>query len=164
MLLFPLVYVFILKGSPKYYELIVALVAFSSIHWPFFKGECIISYINKKLKDCSYRMGDRIESEDLSIFIPGYVGPFVAVLLLVPTIVMSRYLHYNVPLLVFVTVFKIFIHNVMLGDILLALATVYFIKDNKYTVPGLLIISFSSLILKYFDVLYCKKEEITIYR
>jgi hypothetical protein len=37
-----------------------------SMHWVLFKGECVISYVYKKMKDASYEMGTTKELQDIN--------------------------------------------------------------------------------------------------
>ena len=46
---------------PIYFDFYLSLIVFcQSLHWLFLKNECIISYIEKKLKNKNYKLGNSI--------------------------------------------------------------------------------------------------------
>jgi len=52
----PILYV-LLGGSAKLYDFFLAYIVLTQFHWKLFEGECICSYVSKKMKDCSYKLG-----------------------------------------------------------------------------------------------------------
>ena len=62
--LFNLLYVFMF--DKKYDLLYIALFNFMIVHWLFFKNECILSYVEKKIMDKNYKLGDEIFSHPYS--------------------------------------------------------------------------------------------------
>lgn len=45
----------------KYRSIWILVMIFEFIHWKFFKGECLVSYYEKKFEDPNYKMGDNPE-------------------------------------------------------------------------------------------------------
>lgn len=59
-MLFNLLYIFMF--DKKYDLLYLILFNFIIVHWLFFKNECVLSYIEKKIIDKNYKIGDEIFS------------------------------------------------------------------------------------------------------
>lgn len=60
-------------------------------HWMFLKGECVIAYIYKKLKDPQYKLGETTESTDMIDFFgqsnyTTYIQPIIRI---TPLIIIS---------------------------------------------------------------------------
>jgi hypothetical protein len=64
MIVFVSFYVFIFKRS--FFDYIYLLyIYFVILHWTFLKGECIITYVYKKLKDKNYIAGENLQDNEL---------------------------------------------------------------------------------------------------
>ena len=50
---------FIIPQNNRYIYIYISL--FLGVHWIFLKGECLISYIEKKIENPTYKMGDDIQ-------------------------------------------------------------------------------------------------------
>lgn len=78
----------------KKYDIIYSISLFIIfIHWKLFKGECILSYIEKKLLDNNYKMGTNI-----------YHHPFKEV--------QNKYISLLMDFIKFITVIIVFIRNI----------------------------------------------------
>ena len=163
-LLFPIFYVAV-GGSPKNYELIVCCLVFISIHWAFFSDECILSYIGKKHADCNYEMGKDIYNiSDLDINgsnVPALITGFMAV---AAGGVMVSKLGLNLPLYLFVTIAPRVIYRMNLNQLTILrnfitpLASIYLLRDNKYLLPGLIILLGSTAIVHHKDQNGCIRK------
>jgi len=149
----------LLSGSPKYYELIVAIFVFVSAHWFFFKGECVLSYFYKKFRDCNYKLGDTTETDDMKVYGSSAPQGILSFLAAVSMLRMALYLNYNVPLFVLIETISIFNTHVPHSTALLVPLSLYFLKDSRYLVPGILSILFLSVIVRRFDQVPCKDKE-----
>ena len=56
-------YAFIIKNT-KYDYIYLMLLYFIIFHWLFFKGECILSYLFKKIEDNNYELGSSPKDDD----------------------------------------------------------------------------------------------------
>ena len=57
-------YVFFIN-SKQYDYFYLIFIYFVLLHWAFLKGECIISYLYKKMKNNDYEMGSDIKTDDI---------------------------------------------------------------------------------------------------
>jgi hypothetical protein len=154
LLVFPVLYV-LFKGSPKYYDLILAYFIFISMHWSFFKNECILSYLKKKYDDCSYKLGDTHLATDLKFF-NSYIHVRIFDIIKISVgLYLSIKLNYNTPLYVFAHILAIIPDPSKIIKIIVNLSYIYFLKDNQYLVPGIILILGSSMIVKHKDKNSC---------
>ncbi len=155
----PIIYV--LMGSSKYDELYVAIIIWAFIHWSFLNNECILSYLSHKMDDPNYTLGQNTTSTDL--YINGSDTP--------------RILISCISLLLLVYIFKKAGYNPLIGVSIVALSIapsyvktksiscaltftspllgIYFLRDNKYLLPGLIILLGSTLIVHHKDENSC---------
>ena len=146
-LLAPLYILF--QGSVKYYDLIIALYVLISIHWSFFRNECIVSYFHKKSLDSSYKLGTQPEAVDVRKL--GYPVLVTAdVLNILAMIYMARKIGYSVPIFLLIVLLRILPYS-MFKDVLILFTSVYYLGDNKYLLPGLVMIIASSFIVKHHE-------------
>ena len=143
------------KGNIKYYDLIIAIFTFTAVHWLFFKNECIISYFYKKITKCSYKLGDNIEHSDINKFTVLHF--ILSIFTMLSIFYMSNKLNYNVILLICILIFKLLNNNNAITHILIFITSLFYLKNNKYFIPGLILTSASSLIVKYKDKNSCIK-------
>ena len=69
--IFIAVYVFCIED--KYYDYIyLGYIYFVLLHWTFLKGECIISYWFKKLRNNDYKLGTDFINDDFEYLLSGY--------------------------------------------------------------------------------------------
>lgn len=94
---FSLFYIFIFK--PKYDVLYITLAVVIMTHWLLFKNECILSYIEKKLMDKNYKMGDNVFSNPFmdTMFNKSIVYVMLLIQLLVYAFVFYRAFHKSYP-------------------------------------------------------------------
>jgi hypothetical protein len=144
----------VFNGSIKYYDFLIAFLVLTSVHWSFFKNECIISYLQKKINNCSYKLGDNYEAEDLKFMgsrLTIQIGRIVGLLL---GLYICIKLKYNIPLYIFIQTISTVNPNKII-KILINVAAIYLLKDNQYLIPGIILIFASSLIVKYKDKNSC---------
>jgi hypothetical protein len=78
----------------KKYDIIYSIIMFILfIHWNLFKGECILSYIEKKLLDNNYKMGTNV-----------YYHPFKNI--------QNKYIRMIMDFMKVITVIIVFIRNI----------------------------------------------------
>jgi hypothetical protein len=141
--LIPMLYV-LLSKSTSYYDLILAGYIFITIHWAVLKGECILNYLEKKMKNCDYKLGDKPDEDTLN-----------------PILYISKKMKLNVPLVAFIIIIPRLIILFKLDDplkireLVAPLLGMYVLKDNQYFIPGLLGILIGSCIVKYKDQNSC---------
>ena len=155
---FPSLFI-LLGGSPRYYELIVATFIFVSAHWFFFKGECVLSYFYKKIRDCKYKLGDTKETADMKVHGSRVPQSILTFLGSVSLLKMSLYMKYNIPIFVLLESISIFNSYIPYSNALLVPLSCYFLRDSQYLVPGILLILFSSIIIKHLDQVPCGNEK-----
>jgi hypothetical protein len=63
LILFLALYVFFIQKS-KYDYIYLAFIYFILLHWILLDGECIISYLYKKIKNNNYSLGDNFRNDD----------------------------------------------------------------------------------------------------
>ena len=69
--------------TPKY-DLYFSIYLFLiSIHWYLFKNECVISYMEKKIMDSSYKMGQEPYYHPFQSLLPKFVSRIFAILKLI---------------------------------------------------------------------------------
>ena len=62
--IFTSLYGFFIK-SKQYDYFYLGFIYFILLHWAFLKGECIISYLYKKMQNNDYEMGSNIKTNDI---------------------------------------------------------------------------------------------------
>ena len=149
----------LLGGSPQYYELIVSAFVFVSAHWFFFKGECVLSYFYKKLRDCNYKLGDTVETDDMKVNGSNTLQGTLTFLGAISLLRMVFYLNYNVPIFVVLETISIFNSRIPYSQSMLVPLSCYFLKDSLYLVPGILGILFLSIIVRRLDQVPCENKE-----
>ena len=167
-MIFPILYI-LFRGSVNYYEIIVAFYILTGIHWSFFNKECVISYFYKKIKDCSYKLGDTTTLDDMEDISPIkskngkniIMSWLITLFLTFPLYIMSKHLHYNIPLLIFIYFIRPLYIQIPYVEPVVNFLSIYFLKDNMYLFPGLLLIFFSSLVVKHYDQIPCEKNKDT---
>ena len=156
--LIPMLYV-LLSKSTQYYDLILAAYIFINIHWAVLKGECILNYIEKKSKDCDYKLGDE---PDVVVINPimFIIGIFAVISILYITIKLKL----NLPIIAFITIVPRIITIYKLNDplkirrLIAPLLGMYVLRNNQYFIPGLLGVVIGSCIVKYKDKNSCIKN------
>lgn len=153
--LIPMLYVLLLK-STSYYDLILAGYIFITIHWAVLKGECILNYLEKKMKNCDYKLGDKPDEDTLNPIMLVIGGLSMATILYI-----SKKMKLNVPLVAFIIIVPRLIILFKLDDplkireLVAPLLGMYVLKNNQYFIPGLLGILIGSCIVKYKDQNSC---------
>ncbi len=153
--LIPMLYV-LLSKSTSYYDLILAGYIFITIHWAVLKGECILNYLEKKMKNCDYKLGDKPDEDTLNPIMLIIGGLSIATILYI-----SKKMKLNVPLVAFIIIIPRLIILFKLDDplkireLVAPLLGMYVLKDNQYFIPGLLGILIGSCIVKYKDQNSC---------
>ncbi len=130
------------------------------MHWPFMNGECILGYFYKKQSDCDYKLGDTDISPDVRLCsnIPGSILSLSSFLV---GLYISVKLDYNVLLYVILTIGPRLVKNLGISDPIFfksfwtPILSIYFLKDNKYLLPGLVILLGSTLIVHHKDQNSC---------
>jgi hypothetical protein len=146
------------NGSPKYYDIIIAFYILVNVHWNFFNGECFITYVDKKLKDCEYKLGEQLEARDLYINgsrLPLTIAEFFVIVTL---FVICIRLHYSLPIYFVYLLLSALVKIVPIAAPMAAFAGILLLLDNRYLIPGLLLIFFSSLVVKHYDQISCEKD------
>ena len=153
--LLPMVYV-LLSKSTEHYDLILAGYIFINIHWAVLKDECILNYIEKKVRDCTYKLGDKPDEETINPIMYG-----IGTAAIVTVLYIAMKLHISIPIVAFITIVPRLIITFRLSDPLMIrrlvapLLGMYVLKDNQYFIPGLLLIIIGSCIVKYKDKNSC---------
>jgi hypothetical protein len=114
-------YPFIFSNSYDLFYLIIILLLV--IHWNTFKGECILSYFEKKILDPSYKLGSDTTYHPYTDIIFGYRNRLIWI---IPGIVMSlsfsfvllRFIKRNTKSLYFELLAYIFILSMILTNII----------------------------------------------
>ena len=146
---------YILVGGPsKYYELLLAFLLLTIIHWSFFRNECIVSYLCKKRNNCDYSLGDETNSTDLKVN-GSYILVYIQlVCIFISGLYMSIKIGYDVKIFLLITIAAIvprYIEGEVISQFLAAILSIYFLKDNKYLLPGLIILLGSTAIVHHKD-------------
>jgi hypothetical protein len=68
---FTAVYVFCIKDN-DYDYIYLEYLYFVLLHWTFLKGECIMSYFFKKMRNSDYKLGSDFIYDDLNYLLSGY--------------------------------------------------------------------------------------------
>jgi len=153
--LLPIAYV-ILSGSTKHYDLILAAYIFINIHWAVLKDECIMNYLEKKAKDCEYRLGDRPDEDSIK---PDMI--IIGTIAVLAVTYIAYKLKLNVPLVLFITIVPRLIISFKLNDplrirrIVAPLLGMYVLRNNQYFIPGMIGILVGSCIVKHKDQNSC---------
>ena len=139
----------LLQGSPAYYDLIIAFYVFISLHWSFFKNECIISYLNKKTNDCEYKLGSNPIAVDVRVLnsIPLRICDVISIGAM---IFIAHKIGYSIPLFLVIVGLRMLPYS-LIKDIAILCTSMYYLRDNKYLLPGLIIVIASSMIVKWHD-------------
>ena len=99
-LLFPTLYI-VLGGSSKNYDLLLVLIVSVFMHWSFFRGECIMSYLEKKYEDPLYKLGHDKSSilfEDNQI-----IDSILMLTFVISGLYLTVKLKYNIPVYLFLS-------------------------------------------------------------
>lgn len=157
-LLFPALYI-LLGGPKKYYDVVIVLIVSMFIHWIFFNGECIMSYLEKKSNNGDYHIGENKKSallcEDnkkLDVFC---MLAFVA-----SGLYLTVKLGYNIPAYLFIifanTLFKKTSKDMKkVRDVLIVGAFLFYLKDSQHLISALLFLIGGSAVVKYKDKNSC---------
>jgi uncharacterized membrane protein YkgB len=160
LLLLPPVYI-LAGGAPKLYDILLALLILTAMHWSFFKNECVLSYIYKKKEDCNYKIGLNTEVVDLKINGSYKLLDISGILTIISGFYITQKLGYSIPLYVLVIALlrlSYLIPNVQIQEILQFAGvptSIYFLKDNQYLVPILILLLGTSCILYHKDQYSC---------
>jgi hypothetical protein len=73
--IFSILYVFLIKNK-QYDYIYLIVIYFILLHWTFLKGECIISYLYKKMQNNDYEIGSNTKTDDLEYFFGEYTNYF----------------------------------------------------------------------------------------
>jgi hypothetical protein len=131
------------------------------MHWSFFEDECILSYIYKKKEDCGHRIGVNTEVVDLQIngsYLPLEIS---GILTVIAGFYITHKLGYSIPLYVIVMILlrgcyftnnKTATHSMQFAGVATA---IYFLKDNQYLVPALILLLGSTFIVYHKDENSC---------
>lgn len=118
-------------NNNKYDIYLLIFILFLRIHWFFFKGECILSYFEKKIALSNYNMGDDI-----------YCIPYIELF-------NSHHINYTKNIITYDT-FKYY-------HIQFFLLIILFLNRNDAQFKILLLLSFIILLVNnYFNKLFCK--------
>jgi hypothetical protein len=151
----PMLYV-LLSSSTEYYDLIFAGYIFINIHWAVLKDECILNYLEKKARDCTYTLGDSPDEASISP-----VMNVIGTMAIATVLYISAKLNMSVPIVAFVSIVPRLIITFRLNDPLMIrrlvapLMGMYVLRDNQYFIPGLVAILIGSCIVKYKDQNSC---------
>jgi hypothetical protein len=154
MYLIPMLYV-LLSKSTEYYDLILAGYIFINIHWAVLKGECILNYLEKKSRDCNYKLGDQPDM---------ILNPFtliVQILSIITILYITIKLKLNIPIVAFIIIVPRIIIMFKLDDhlrirsLIAPLLGMYALRNNQYFISMLLGVVIGSCIVKYKDVNSC---------
>lgn len=157
LLAFTPLYVF-LKGPVKYYDLLIILITAVPVHWYYFKGECIISYLHKKYKDCSYRLGERPEADDILVMKSRIPLEIVGMITLFCGYLITKQLGYNIPMYFIIQIIPRVAYNIVKNEsftqvtkVFISLLSLLFLKDNKYLLASIGLTLGSSCIIRKID-------------
>jgi hypothetical protein len=78
-MLFNILYVFCIKNK-QYDYIYLSYIYFILLHWTFLKGECICSYIFKKIENNNYELGSSFKNDEL-YYIFGEYRSYIAIFL-----------------------------------------------------------------------------------
>jgi hypothetical protein len=140
-----------LRGSPKYYDFIVAVITGAALHWSYYNGECIISYFYKKIKNCDYKLGDTTTVEDAKVFNSYIIADILGITTVLSGAYMSYKLNYNVLLFFLIQ----YMGRKIDSGIIITFLSIFFLRTNKYLVPMFVLIIASSVIVKHKDQNCC---------
>ena len=87
---FIILYIFLIKNK-KYDYFYLGFIYFILLHWAFLKGECIISYLYKKMQNNDYEMGSNIKTDDIEYFCGKY----------------TYYLHITISILIAINIYML---------------------------------------------------------
>jgi hypothetical protein len=73
--IFSILYVFLIKNK-QYDYIYLKVIYFILLHWALLKGECIISYLYKKMQNNDYEIGSNTKTDDLEYFFGEYTNYF----------------------------------------------------------------------------------------
>jgi hypothetical protein len=73
--IFSILYVFLIKNK-QYDYIYLIVIYFILLHWALLKGECIISYLYKKMQNNDYEIGSNTKTDDLEYFFGEYTNYF----------------------------------------------------------------------------------------
>ena len=133
-LIFPTLYL-LFGGPSRFYDLILACIIFIPIHWNLFKHDCVLSYMAKKMKDSSYTVGSNGDSPGLNVNVAIILEYFTAL----SGLYLTHKLGYNLYLYIIITIMATYQGMILpYVPVLLPIMQMYFLKDNRYFIPGLL--------------------------
>jgi hypothetical protein len=146
-LVLPMLYV-VLGGPAKLYDFFLAYIVLTQFHWKLFEGECICSYISKKVKDCSYTLGFNSGSPGMNENLTNIAGYLVGL----TGLYLTHKLGYNI--YVYIALTALWTVDLRV-PILLPIAQLYFLKDNRYLIPGVLVLFLASVCVRVIDKNSC---------
>jgi hypothetical protein len=146
-LILPMLYV-LLGGPAKLYDFFLAYIVFTQFHWKLFEGECICSYMSKKVKDCTYKVGSNRGSNGMNENLTNVAGYLVAL----TGLYLTHKLGYNV--YVYIALTALWTVDLYV-PILLPIVQLYFLKDNRYLIPGVLVLFLVSIGVRIIDKNSC---------
>ncbi len=150
---FPIMYV-VLGGSSKFYDFVLAYIILMQFHWNLFDRECICSYIQKKMKDCSYKLGFNSGAPGMNDTLTDIIGYLTSL----TGLYLTHKLGYN--LYIYIVLTTLWTFATILDShipVLLPIAQLYFLKDNRYLIPGVSLLFVLSVGVRAMDKKMCPK-------
>jgi hypothetical protein len=112
--LFNILYVFCIKNK-QYDYIYLTYVYFLILHWTFLNGECLLSYLYKKIQNNDYELGSDCKNDDLHDMFGeyrSYVVIFINIMLTINIyMVCKRNNIKNYVILMFILLFQSFSFN-----------------------------------------------------
>jgi hypothetical protein len=147
-------------GSSKYDELFLIFFLLLVLHWFFFNNECILSYLHKKTHDCNYKLGTIAGSTDLHVNGSNTIQLITGLFSIISVFYIVSRTKYDIKLLTFILTLLLTscYTNKITADITQFASTIlaiYLFRDNKYLLPGLILLLGSTLIVHHKDQNSC---------